>query len=186
MMNRTKSELACILRKVTSAMLPLYEAISHNERFASIWCKSVRKANLSRLEKLLRVVSPTAAKESIGTNGIGYFISFSAPKPFELYMNGTTIPPGDTQFTFDSEVHRAMSRDLISLYEALAKNESFTDAFALAILRNEHEVIQYMIKSLVTPSSLQSISIQDYGVVMTFKYPSSKYRYRNLLLCEQL
>lgn len=183
-MSRTAHVTPNILQKVAKAMLPLYIVLSKNDKFASLWCRAVRKADLDRLEQLLYKVSPRAARESISVNGIGYFVSFQFPRPVNLYMNGTAIPPGKVQFYFRKRVVRAIASAVMPLYLELSRNKCFADAFANGLQRNDQGAIHRMVRGLIKTPALRSVKISNAGVILCFKYSNSKYPYHNLLLCE--
>lgn len=170
-----------ILRLVAKAMLPFYETIGNNSRYAKAWSKAVVRADLQRLEKLYFKVSPNV-KQSIGTNAIGYFINFTLRKSFYQYVNATAIPPGTVQFRFERRVHQAIARAVIPLYRELAANPFFTRAFAKAINRNDKRALRFMVKSLVKTRRLRSVKPDgNGGIILSFKYPFSKYMYQNVL-----
>ncbi|ASR46447.1 hypothetical protein B4V02_07035 [Paenibacillus kribbensis] len=172
------------LRKISVAMLPFYKAIATRRGFAVQWSQAVAQGNLDRMKSLLCSVAPFAAKQGLGTNGIGYFITFLAQPPMLYYTNGTTIPPGTVQFTFEPRVHRAIAKAVFPLYRELAHNRCFTSALAKAINRQDQRAVTVMIRSLISFSALKSIQIEDDGFALLFKYPFSMYPYRNLLLRE--
>ncbi|MEE4568488.1 hypothetical protein V2U94_12740 [Paenibacillus polymyxa] len=172
------------LRKISAAMLPFYKAIATQRAFAVQWSRAVVQGNLDRMKSLLCSVAPFAAKQGLGTNGIGYFVSFLAQPPMLYYTNGTTIPPGTVQFTFEPKVHRAIAKAVFPLYRELARNECFASALAKAINRQDQRAVHVMIRSLIPSSALKSVDIEDDGFALLFKYPFSKYPYRNLLFRE--
>ncbi|WP_226002941.1 hypothetical protein [Paenibacillus sp. BJ-4] len=172
------------LRKISVAMLPFYKAIATRRGFAVQWSQAVVQGNLDRMKSLLCSVAPFAAKQGLGTNGIGYFISFLVQPPMLYYTNGTTIPPGTVQFTFEPRVHRAIAKAIFPLYRELAHNRCFASALAKAINRQDQHAVTVMIRSLIPSSALKSVQIEDYGFALLFKYPFSKYPYRNLLIQE--
>ncbi|MGZ0042410.1 hypothetical protein [Paenibacillus ottowii] len=172
------------LQKISAAMLPFYKAIAIRRTFAIQWSRAVVQGNLDRMKSLLRSVAPFAAKQGLGTNGIGYFISFFTQPPMLYYTNGTTIPPGTVQFTFEPKVHRAIAKAVFPLYRELARNQSFASALAKAINRQDQRAVHVMIRSLIPSSALKSVHIEDDGFALLFKYPFSKYPYRHLLFRE--
>ncbi|ADO57937.1 hypothetical protein [Paenibacillus polymyxa] len=172
------------LRKISAVMLPFYKAIATQRAFAVQWSRAVVQGNLDRMKSLLCSVAPFAAKQGLGTNGIGYFVSFLAQPPMLYYTNGTTIPPGTVQFTFEPKVHRALAKTVFPLYRELARNECFASALAKAINRQDQRAVHVMIRSLIPSSALKSVDIEDGGFALLFKYPFSKYPYRNLLFRE--
>lgn len=172
------------LRKISVAMLPFYKAIATRRGFAVQWSQAVVQGNLDRMKSLLSSVAPFAAKQGLGTNGIGYFITFLAQPPMLYYTNGTTIPPGTVQFTVEPRVHRAIAKAVFPLYRALVRNRCFASALAKAINRQDQHAITVMIHSLIPSSALKSVQIEDDGFALLFKYPFSKFPYRNLLIRE--
>ncbi|OUM88450.1 MAG: hypothetical protein BAA01_01100 [Bacillus thermozeamaize] len=132
------------------------------------------------MEKLLRLVSPLAAKQGMGSNGIGYFVSFPFPSPIDNYANGITIPPGSVLF-FETPVHRSIARSILPFYLKLAKNTSFARHLALAIQKGKTAAVHQLIRPLVRTAVLETITIEDDGVALLFAYPFSKFKYRNLL-----
>ncbi|NEU28870.1 hypothetical protein [Paenibacillus ottowii] len=172
------------LQKISAAMLPFYKAIAIRRTFAIQWSRAVVQGNLDRMKSLLCSVAPFAAKQGLGTNGIGYFISFFTQPPMLYYTNGTTIPPGTVQFTFEPKVHRAIAKAVFPLYRELARNQSFASALAKAINRQDQRAVHVMIRSLIPSSALKSVHIEDDGFALLFKYPFSKYPYRHLLFRE--
>ncbi|MNJ78190.1 hypothetical protein D3C81_1846630 [compost metagenome] len=74
---------------------------------------------------------------------------------------------------------------MIPFYRQLASNRAFADALAEAIYRNEYELVDKVVRGWVRRSALKSISIEEHGIVLLFKFPFSKYDYENLLLRDQ-
>ncbi|WP_234405016.1 hypothetical protein [Paenibacillus bouchesdurhonensis] len=173
---------ANILQKVAVSMLPFYRAVATSERFAAIWSKAVVTANLNLMRRLLASVAPSAARQGLGTNGIGYFIDFIFPKL--VYTNGTTIPPGTVQFMFEPRVHQAIARAVLPLYHRLAHDRSFACKLAIAIRRKNSQLVRQLVRGTVHTQALKSVKIEDQGIALTFKYPFSKFKYRNLLFRE--
>ncbi|WP_223069105.1 hypothetical protein [Paenibacillus caui] len=172
------------LRTVAAGMLPFYKAIAGSQAFAAKWSRAVVKADLKNMHKLLSFVAPYAARQGYGTNSIGYFISFVLPKPDGDYSNGTTIPPGTVQFTFQTHIHRQIAKAVIPFYRELAYNKPFAAALSRAISGNDGRAVSAMIRSLVRSTALKSVTIEQSGVALLFKYRSSKFYYRNLLFRE--
>ncbi|MNW52208.1 hypothetical protein D3C74_297210 [compost metagenome] len=73
---------------------------------------------------------------------------------------------------------------MIPFYRQLALNRSFADAFAAAICHKETTLVERVVKGLVCTPALKSVSIEEHGIVLLFKYPFSKYSYENLLIRE--
>ncbi|MDO7908792.1 hypothetical protein Q5741_20620 [Paenibacillus sp. JX-17] len=179
--NQSAVRLAHTLTGVAGAMMPFYAAIRRDSRYASTWSKAVTAADLDHLIRLLKRVSPQAGRQDVGTNGIGYFVAFKTAQPESYYTNGTTIPPGMVQFTFSTHVHRTMAGELLPLYRELACNRAFAAALARAVVCKDRKAVCIMVRSLVRTKALRTIQIEEQGVAMTFKYPFSRYPYRNLL-----
>lgn len=171
-----------IVQKVSLGMLPFYMKIASNRSYAEEWSKAIVCADLDHMKILLGSVSKLAAKQGLGTNGIGYFVDFDDKHHPWSFSNGTTIPPGKVKFHFSTRVHRAISRAVIPFYRQLASNRVFADALAVAIRRKENELVERVVRGLVCTPALKSVSIEEHGIVLLFKYPSSKYSYENLLI----
>ncbi|MNE80430.1 hypothetical protein D3C80_1769990 [compost metagenome] len=124
--------------------------------------------------------------ENYGTNGIGYFISFPYPLPVAFYTNGTTIPPGTVQFTFNTRVHRTVALAVIPFYRKLSASPSYAEALAAAINRNDTRRVRTLIRDQIKTKALQTITIENLGVALRFKTRFSKYPYRNLLFQENM
>ncbi|PZD95669.1 hypothetical protein DNH61_14225 [Paenibacillus sambharensis] len=174
------------LRSAAAAMVPFYRAVASSERYARRWSGAIVRADLKRLEKLLKLVSPLAAKQGLGTNGIGYFISFPADEFDALLTNGTTIPPGTVRFTFQTRVHRSIARAVLPFYRKLAASRSYAAALAKAIRLGDNREVAGLVRSLIPTPALKSVAIEDCGIAMLFQYSSSRYPYRNLLVYEML
>lgn len=170
------------LRKVAQSMLPFYKKIACSREFAKQWSSAVVKADLGRMGRLLSKIPSLANNEDYGTNAIGYFISFPFHQRSLYYTNGTTIPPGLVQFTFNTKVHRSIARSVLPLYRKLAVSGAFARSFAGAIRRQDTSLLTRMVRRLVPTRSLKSIRIENAGVVLLFKTRFSSYPYRNLLI----
>ena len=177
---------ARVLRRVAAAMLPFYRKIAGNRSFAADWTRAIVTADLDLMGRLLSSIPTLSGVENYGTNGIGYFISFPFPLPVAFYTNGTTIPPGKVQFTFNTQAHRSIALSVIPLYRELSVNSSFAESFAAAIRRKDNGAVTAMVRSLVKSSSLKSVTIEENGVALRFKTRFSKYPYRNLLFQEMM
>jgi hypothetical protein len=177
---------ARVLRRTATAMLPFYRRIAGNSSYAAEWTTAVVSADLDLMGKLLSRIPTLARVENYGTNGIGYFISFPFPLPVAFYTNGTTIPPGTVQFTFNTATHRSIARSVIPLYRELSINNSFAESLAAAIRRRDSGAVTAMVRSLVKADSLKSVGIEDSGIALLFKTRFSKYPYRNLLFQEKM
>lgn len=180
---RKRWVIANILISMSRAMLPFYKAIAHNPKYAARWSKAVKSADLAQMQKMLRLVSPSAGKE-LGSNGIGYFISFSLPQSNVNFTNGTTIPPGSVQFLFETRVHRSIARSVLPLYRKMATDRSFALALAKSICQRDTKAVNRMIRLHVSSPALKSVSIENSGYALLFDYKFSKYQYRNLLFRE--
>lgn len=181
-----RSVTSDMIREVAAGMLPLYRAIAYNEAFANRWSKAVVRADLDRMERLLKQVkAEKAASQGLSSNGIGYFISFGISNSQVYYCNGTTIPPGTVQFVFEPGVHRTMARTVLPLYRELAdKKCNLAKSLAQAITRNQTRTATCLVRSKIRSSALRSVHVADGGLSMDFKYANSKYVYRNLFFAE--
>ncbi|ETT63290.1 hypothetical protein [Paenibacillus sp. FSL R7-277] len=177
---------ARVLRSVAAAMLPFYRKIAGNRSYARQWTTAIVTADLDLMGSLLHSIPALADAENYGTNGIGYFISFPFPLPVAFYTNGTTIPPGTAQFTFNTDAHRCIARSIIPLYRELAVNRSFAEAMAAAIRRKDNRAVRAMVRSHVKTTSLKSVTIEESGIALLFKTRFSRYPYRNLLFQEMM
>lgn len=170
------------LRYVARGMLPFYRKIACSKRFAEAWSCAVVKADLDAMKQLLLKSAPCAAKQGLGTNGIGYFISFSCDGGKLYYSSGTTIPPGTARFTFPPAAHRQIAAAVQPFYRELAVNHAFADAVALSIRRGDRKALVCMVRSLVKSRGLRSVRLEDEGVVLQFKPKCSRYAFRHLLI----
>lgn len=175
---------AKMLQQVARAMLPFYRKIASNQKYAQQWSKAIVTADLDRMEKMLAWVSKEAGRQGLGTNAIGYFVSFD-DDDLGSYTNGTTIPPGSVQFYFNTRAHRTMIRALVPLYRKLACSRSFAVRLAAAIRRKDSLMVERLVRRFVRTHALKSVKIEDGGMAFTFKYGFSKYSYDHLLLREQ-
>lgn len=173
---------AHVLQRVAASMLPFYRAVATSDRFAISWSRAVVTANLDLMKKLLASVAPRAARQGLGTNGIGYFVDFIFPKL--VYTNGTTIPPGTVQFVFEPKVHQAIARAVLPLYRRLASDRTFACKLAIAIRRGNQRLVNTLVRSVVHTRALKAVHIEDEGTALSFKYPFAKFKYRNLLFRE--
>ncbi|QHW34505.1 hypothetical protein GZH47_29400 [Paenibacillus rhizovicinus] len=173
-----------ILSRVASMMIPLYSKIARNQSFALRWSKAVRQGDLDTLIAMFKSVAPMAKYDSFSVNGIGYFIDFAFPEPIQQYSNGTTIPPGTTQFTFSTPINRAISRAVLPFYRKLARSTAYASALAEAINANHVSRVRCLIRQQVTTKALKTIEVRFSGVELNFKYTSSTFAYRNLLFRE--
>lgn len=57
-------------------MLPFYRAIAEHPKYAAAWSRAVIAADLDKMGLLLGLASRKAIGLPLGSNGIGYFISF--------------------------------------------------------------------------------------------------------------
>lgn len=169
---------AHVLQKMARLLLPFYQTIARNRKYAQQWSKAVLNTDLDNMQKMLAYLSPAYKQAGLGSNAIGYFISFTFPKPINLYTNAITIPPGCVQFFFDTSVHRAMARSLVPFYQRLARNNTYALALARAIRANCEHTVNRLVRRYITIPALQSVKIQSSGIALTFKYSFSKYPYR--------
>ncbi len=175
---------ARVLRKVARAMLPFYRTIAYNRVYAAQWNRAVVNIDLNKMRRLFRLASPFARNPLPGTNGIGYFINFEFKGPIKLYGSGTTIPPGTVQFFFETRAHQAVARAILPLYQALASNHAFAQALAQTIRHGDTRVVAFLVRRLVRTPQLRSVSIEESGIALAFKFPFSKYTYEHFLFHE--
>ena len=165
-------------------MIPFYKKISRDRNYALRWSKAVRQGDLDTLIALFKAVTRPAKLAGFSTNGIGYFIDFAFPAPVLLYSNGTTIPPGSTQFTFSTPIHRAIARAVLPFYKALAGSKAYAADLAAAVNAKDAARVRCLVWRKVKTCGLQSVAIRFSGVELNFKFKSSRFTYRNLLFRE--
>jgi len=170
------------LQRIARQLLPLYRAIACNRKYAAAWSRAVVSANLNVMIKLLCKVSPVLGRHGLGTNAIGYFISFAIHK--SSYTNGVTIPPGTVRFKFETAAHRAVTWAILPLYRRLACQRSFADRLARAIRCHNKPLAIALIRSTIRSSALKAVHIDHTGFGLSFKFPFSKHVYQNLLFLE--
>ncbi|SFS62009.1 hypothetical protein [Paenibacillus sp. BC26] len=173
-----------ILSHVAATMVPFFRKIVLNYSYALKWSKAIRGADLDTLSALFKSVAPYAKLNGFSTNAIGYFFDFEFPEPILQYSIGTTIPPGTTQFTFSTPIHRAIARAVLPFYKALRASSSYAAAVAAAVNNNNRTRLAALIRQKVTACALKSITIDFSGIALSFKYSSSKFTYRHLLFRE--
>lgn len=176
------------VQRMAALMLPFYRTIAVSRSFAVRWSRAVVTTNVNRLSRMLASVSPKTEGLPLSSNGIGYFVSINTNNPDVQLTNGTTIPPGTVQFTFESRVHRAIARAVLPLYCELARNACFARALTKAIRRNDLKAVRKMVRGLVRTPALRSVNIivEDGGLALNFKFKFSKFVYRNLLFRESM
>lgn len=170
-----------VLQQVARAMTPFYRAIATNRRYAQRWSEAVMDADLTKMEHMLRQVSPLAARQGIASNGIGYFISFASPPPIDNVANGVTIPPGSVRFFFETRSHRSLAYHVLPFYRTLAQDKVFAIRLARAILQRDRARIRRLLRACIRTPHLRTIAIQDEGIFLTFAFPFSRFQYQNVL-----
>ncbi|SEM83449.1 hypothetical protein [Paenibacillus sp. OV219] len=173
-----------ILRKVAGIMIPFYRKIACNYSFALRWSKAVRTTDIDTLAKMFKSVAPSAKLSSLSSNGIGYFFDFEFPDPIIQYSCGLTIPPGRTQFTFSTPVHRMIARAILPFYRALRSSSAYAAAVARAINYRNIKRLRRLVRRKVNSLALKRILIAFSGVAFNFKYKRSKFMYQSLLFRE--
>ncbi|RAP78209.1 hypothetical protein [Paenibacillus montanisoli] len=173
-----------MLSHIAATMVPFFKKIAVNYTYALKWSKAVRTADLDTLSALFKLAVPGAKLNGFSTNAIGYFFDFDFPDPVLQYSVGTTIPPGTTQFTFSTPIHRAIARAALPFYRALASSSCYAAAVAAAINGNKLTRLRILLRQKITASALKSIRIEFSGAALSFKYSSSKFTYRHLLFRE--
>ncbi|GAK40622.1 hypothetical protein TCA2_3112 [Paenibacillus sp. TCA20] len=171
-----------------TVMLPFYRAIAEHPKYASAWSKAVIAADLDKMGVLLGLASRKAMGLPLGSNGIGYFISFPTKHSISELTNGTTIIPGSVQFYFNTRVHRMIARAVTPLYTQLAYNRPFAAALSRAAGVGDVKAVNKMVRALVKSKALIRVEagIEDGGIALNFKPSCSPYIYRNLLFLESL
>ncbi|MCZ8514506.1 hypothetical protein O9H85_19185 [Paenibacillus filicis] len=165
--NSNRFVTARVLQQTARAMLPFYKRIATDRSFALQWT-------------LLRQVGLTSRVfSSLATNGIGYFVDFPAPKPIEVYTNGTSLRPGTTQFYFNTAVHRSIARAVLPLYRELSHSRSFALLVAGAIRGSNRTLLNRLVRSLVGTKALRTVGIFESGFQLGFKYPQSQFTFYN-------
>ncbi|MEF2967828.1 hypothetical protein V3851_18520 [Paenibacillus sp. M1] len=168
-----------LLRRVAAGMLPFYRTVAISAAFSGAWSRAVVKADLDWMRKLLCAVAPRLAHHGLGSNGIGYFITFSARN--SDYSCGITIPPGSVQFHFSPKIHRLIARELVPYCRTVACRPGYSALLAQAIRRNDGKAAARLVRRVIRSSALKSVRIDDGGLVLSFKYPFSKYTYTYVL-----
>lgn len=174
-----------VLRRMANVLVPFYEKIARELPYALRWSQVVRKADLAAMQTLLVQASPKAKKAFLASNGIGYFVTLPFPKPIVGYVNGTTIPPGSTQFFFETSVHRRIVRAVLPLYRDLASEPAFAARVARAIRGNRGAELHRLLRCRVHSAYLRVIRLEESGFALEFKYPDSRFVYRNLMFREE-
>ncbi|WP_310500507.1 hypothetical protein [Paenibacillus qinlingensis] len=167
------------IRKVATIMLPFYRKLASSLTFSIQWATAVRKTDIARMNKLLRSVIGAEPLSALGSNGVGWFVDFPLPKPLLEITNGTTIRPGQVQFTFSSTINRAIAKAVIPLYKEISCNPYYAALIVKAINTQNKVLLNRLVRSTVTSRRLVSVDIDFSGFFLGFKYPESKYVYLN-------
>ncbi|WP_052703131.1 hypothetical protein [Paenibacillus beijingensis] len=175
-----------VLAKTAAVMLPLYKELAKSRLFASKWCQAVREADLGTIQKLFRSKVPSARIESLSTNGIGFFVDLSFPKPLEYYTNATTIPPGTVQFTYSSSVIRRLSASVLPFYRGLSSSPLYAKSVANAVRLGDKRKLNLLIRLYVKSTFLIAVETGPSGFSLAFKYPAERYVYMNEFFHESL
>lgn len=183
--NLNQLVLARILCKVAKDMFPFYQAIAFNRVYAKRWSHAVVNVDVPAMQRLFRLASPGANNPLPGTDGRGYIINFEFKGPINLYGSGTENTSVTAKFIFQTKVHRAIAKAILPLYKELAVNSAFTRALALAIQRGDSKAVTFIVRSVVKTPQLRSVSIEEFGLALTFKYPFSNYTYEHFLFHEE-
>lgn len=177
-----------MIRYAAAGMLPLYRTVAENAAFARRWSKAVVRADLADMQKLLKQAkAEKAARQGLGSNGIGYYVSFGIGRRDSrvYYTNGTTIPPGTVQFIFEPKIHREMARAVLPLYRELAdKKRNLAESLTRAIRLNQTQTVKRIVRKRIHSAALRSIEIADGGISLNFKFSASKFIYRNMFFVE--
>lgn len=167
------------IRKVATVMLPFYRKLANSRTFSIQWAKAVREADIARMNKLLRSVIGSEPLSALASNGVGWFVDLPLPKPLRVITNGTTIRPGQVQFTFNATINRAIAKAVIPLYQAINCNPRYAALVVKAINTQNETLLHQLIRRTVTSRRLVSVEIDFSGFFLGFKYPTSKYVYVN-------
>lgn len=173
-----------VLSRTAATMLPLYAKFLKSRMFADQWSKAVRETDLNTLNKLFRSVAPNAPIESLATNEIGFFVDLKYPKPQDHYTNGTTITPDQTQHNFSAIILRRISLAILPLYRAISRSKVLAGAIVNAIRFHDLLKLNQLIRLYIPTKYLIGVQIVPSGFSLAFKYPSSKFIYKNEFLYE--
>lgn len=170
---------AFAVRKLARWMLPFYEKVACDARYAVQWAKAVRETDIAEMQILLRKAIGRRPIYALASNSVGYFIDIPLPKPLLVITNGTTIQPGLTQHTFNSAVHRAIAKSVIPMYREIAVNPVYAEEIVDAINSKNEARLRRLVRSTVRSPYLTSVRIDFSGMFLGFKYPGSKFVYYN-------
>ncbi len=177
--------LAYVLQQTGRRMEPFYRRAATSETYVRRFCHAVTETDLDKIEQMIKEASPKIGENFPGTNGIGYFVELPFGKPIEVYSNGTTIPPGTVQFTFEPEAFQRVAQAVLPLYNRFAKYPVYTGKLARALQEKDPEEAAKLVRSVVKDAALRSVTLEPYGVALSFRFPFSKYTYRHLLMREE-
>lgn len=176
--------LAYVLRQTGKRMAPFYKRAATSEPYVRRFCEAVTETDLDKIEKMIKEASPKIGENFPGTNGIGYFVGLPFAKPIEVYSNGTTIPPGTVQFTFEPEAFRRVAQAVLPLYNRFAKDPGYTRRLAHAIEEKDPEEAAKLVRTVVKDTALRSVTVESLGLALAFRFTFSQYTYRHLLMRE--
>ncbi|MDF2939041.1 MAG: hypothetical protein K0Q90_4414 [Paenibacillaceae bacterium] len=176
--------LAYVLRQTGRRMEPFYKRAATNEPYVRRFCEAVRETDLDKIEQMIKEASPKIGENFPGTNGIGYFVGMPFAKPIEVYSNGTTIPPGTVQFTFEPEAFQRVAQAVLPLYNRFAIAPVYTGRLARAIEEKDPEETARLVRTVVKDPALRSVTLESYGVALSFRFSFTQYTYRHLLMRE--
>ncbi|MNP19546.1 hypothetical protein D3C76_1120830 [compost metagenome] len=176
--------LAYVLKQTGKRMEPFYRKAAASESYVRRFCDAVTETDLDKIEQLIKEASPKIGENFPGTNGIGYFVGLPFAKPIEVYSNGTTIPPGKVQFTFEPEAFQRVAQAVLPLYNRFVKAPVYTGRLALAIEEKDPEEAAKLVRMVVKDPALRSVTLESYGLALSFRFTFTKYTYRHLLMRE--
>lgn len=176
--------LAYVLQQTGRRMEPFYRRAATSEFYVRRFCEAVTETDLDKIEQMIKEAAPKIGENFPGTNGIGYFVGLPFAKPLEVYSNGTTIPPGTVQFTFEPEAFQRVAQAVLPLYKRFATAPLYTGRLAHAIEDKDPEEAAKLVRTVVKDPALRSVTLESYGVALAFRFPFSKYTYRHLLMRE--
>lgn len=177
--------LAYVLQQTGRRMEPFYRRAATSMPYVRRFCHAVTEADLDKIEQMIKEASPKIGENFPGTNGIGYFVGLPFAKPIGVYSNGTTIPPGTVQFTFEPEAFQRVAKAVLPLYNRFAKYPVYTGKLAHALEEKDPEEAAKLVRSVVKDPALRSVTLESYGVALAFRFSFSQYTYRHLLMQEE-
>ncbi|PYI53054.1 hypothetical protein [Paenibacillus flagellatus] len=166
------------LRRTAGAVIPLYRKIASDGAYARRWTRAVRTLDLGRMIRLFEETRPIG-RLGLATNGIGFFVTVPFPAPLQEYTNGTSIPPGTTQFRFGTKANRTIAAAVLPLYRTIRDCPPFASALSAAIRRRNLRRVRELVHSRVRSRFLRDVTLIESGFAMEFRIPGDKFPYLN-------